>query len=104
MVVQVSLLKCDVLSPFQDRYSKVLLSQLMTSSFKGNKLFSLPLQIHRTKGQIGGKAESFLQQAHRKSLTTYCCFSSSIEWEVEELHHEVMQSFSFQLASSVLMD
>lgn len=55
MVVQVSFLKCDVLSQFRDRYSKVLLSQLMTSSFKGNKLSSLPFRSTEQKARLRGK-------------------------------------------------
>lgn len=95
MVVQVSFLKCDVLSQFRDRYSKVLLSQLMTSSFKGNKLYSLPFRFAEQKARLRGKLSVFfLQQAHRKSSTTYCCFSSSIEWAVE-VHYTVTQSFFF---------
>lgn len=45
MVVQVSFLKCD-------RYSKVLLSQLMTSSFKGNKLYSLLFRFTEQKARL----------------------------------------------------
>lgn len=59
MVVQVSFLKCDVLSQFRDRYSKVLLSQLMTSSFKGNKLYSLPFRSTEQKARLRGKRSVF---------------------------------------------
>lgn len=59
MVVQVSFLKCDVLSQFRDRYSKVLLSQLMTSSFKGNKLYSLPFRSTEQKTRLRGKLSVF---------------------------------------------
>lgn len=45
MVVQVSFLKCD-------RYSKVLLSQLMTSSFKENKLYSLLFRFTEQKARL----------------------------------------------------
>lgn len=45
MVVQVSFLKCD-------RYSKVLLSQLMISSFKGNKLYSLLFRFTEQKAGL----------------------------------------------------
>lgn len=62
MVVQVSFLKCDVLSQFQDRYSKVLLSQLMTSSFKGNKLYSLPFRFTEQKARLGGKLSLFYNE------------------------------------------
>lgn len=94
MVVQVSFLKCD-------RYSKVLLSQLMTSSFKGNKLYSLLFRFTEQKARLvrGTDFFFFLQQAYRKSLNTYCYLSSSIEWRVE-VHHTVIQSFSSQHASS----
>lgn len=74
MVVQISFLKCDVLSQFQDGYSKVLLSLLMTSSFKVNKLYSLPSRFAEQKARHGGKgAECFLQQStgnHRPLAAT----------------------------------
>lgn len=93
MAVQVSFLKCD-------RYSKVLLSQLMTSSFKGNKLYSLLFRFTEQKARlVRGTEFLFLQQAYRKSLNTYCYLSSSIEWRVE-VHRTVIQSFSSQHASS----
>ncbi len=53
MVVQISLLKCDVLSQFRDGYSKVLLSLLMTSSFKVNKLYSLSSRVTEQKARRG---------------------------------------------------
>lgn len=59
MVVQVSFLKCDMLSQFRDRYSKVLLSQLMTSSFQGNKLYSLPFRSTEQKARLRGKLSVF---------------------------------------------
>lgn len=59
MVVQISFLKCDVLSQFEDRYSKVLLSLLMTSSFKVNKLYSLPSRFTEQKARLGGETECF---------------------------------------------
>lgn len=77
----------------------------MTSSFKVNKLYSLPSRFTEQKArQAGGGAWCFfLQRAHRKSSTTHC-FSSAIEWEVEKVHHTVTQSVSFQFASAGMME
>lgn len=52
MVVQISFLKCDMLSQIQDRYSKVLLSLLMTSSFKVSKLYSLSSRFTEQKARL----------------------------------------------------
>lgn len=56
----------------------------MTSSFKGNKLYSLSSTEQRARlgGRLGGGCFLFLQQAHRKLLTTHRYFLSAIEWEV----------------------
>lgn len=59
MVVRISFLKRDVLSQFEDCYSKVLLSLLMTSSFKVNQLYSLPSRFTEQKARPGGELSVF---------------------------------------------
>lgn len=68
----------------RDRDSNVLLSQLMTSSFEGNKPYSVILRFPEQRARLVMRGwGSFLQQAHKKSSNTYCYLSRSIEWEIE---------------------
>lgn len=117
MVLQISFLKCDVLSQFQDHYSKVLLSLLMTSSFKGNKLYSLPSRFTEQKARLGWGGACFfscfffttsIQEIIDHSLLllecywvgcwrcpqqsyTNCFFSVCLSWNdgVEKMFHQL---------------
>lgn len=105
MVVQISFLKCDMLSQIQDRYSKVLLSLLMTSSFRVSKLYSLSSRFTEQKARlccVGGGGWVFFFSIfcrkhtgnHHRPLTATS--RVLLSGRVEEVHHTVMQSVSVQ--------